>query len=294
MIRLSMRQLLAVRELAATRSFTAAASRLHTTQSNVSAAIQDAEHLLGVKLFHRTTRSVDLTGFGEEFAERLAPMLDGLETCIDEIQAGGRLARGQLALGVTPLLGSTMIPQVLAEFHAAHPHLLLRVEDGETAALRSLLASRTIELAIGTFEGENAELAVTTLFDDELVVLSHPEMQLQRTIPWAALPSLPVVSINSASSVGRIMESTMDRIGGERIQPIVQSRHWLTVVSMAASLKALCVVPRYATALRTRWRMRLSRLVDPVVKRPIGMVSIKGRHLSPAGEQFSKLLTRRV
>ena len=69
--------------VAETRSFTQAAVSLGLTQSGLSRAIGRLEAELGVRLLHRTTRSVSLTPDGQLFYERCAPLaeLEEVESC---------------------------------------------------------------------------------------------------------------------------------------------------------------------------------------------------------------------
>ena len=110
MIKITIRHLTAVRELARTQSFTQAANRLHTTQSNLSLAIQEAESILGVRLFDRTTKRCRLTDVGAEFLGTVDRVLDDLQTGIDNVDASVRLQRGKLAVGAASLLTSTLLP----------------------------------------------------------------------------------------------------------------------------------------------------------------------------------------
>lgn len=136
-------------------------------------------------------------------------MLEELEVHVDNAQAVGRLAKGHLAIGATPLLGSTIMPAVLARFHALHPEITLRLDDDQPAAQLALLARRDIELAIGTFEGNSSEIRLEHLFTDQRVVLSHPAVGLAATVTWAELSTQPMVSILSTSTVGQLIDDTL-------------------------------------------------------------------------------------
>jgi len=294
MIKLTIKQLTAVKELAATRSFTTAAARLHTTQSNLSITIQEAENLLGVRLFDRTTKSVTPTSAGLELAQALGRVLDELESHIDNAQAEGRLARGTLAIGVTPLLSSALIPGLLAEFNERYPHVELRLEDAPTLELLNLLERRDIELAIGTFKQRAPQIDTHVLFDDELVVLSHPSLHLPRKITWAELCSHRLVSIVSESSVGRIIEQTLWSVKHSRVRAIIQSQHWLTVMALTHAMKAACIAPQYALASRYGPSLRRSELIEPKVFRTVSAATLRSRELSAAATQFLAMLRQQL
>ncbi|MGH8813190.1 MAG: LysR family transcriptional regulator, partial [Advenella sp.] len=145
MIKLSIKQLTAIRELASARSFTVAASNLHTTQSNLSMTIREAEQIVGLRLFDRTTKFVTPTAAGESFAVSIGRLLDDLDLHITNLQSLGELSNGTLSIGVTPLLGSTLVAEAIAKFSELYPGIVIRMEDAPTQTLVTLLMRREID-----------------------------------------------------------------------------------------------------------------------------------------------------
>ena len=294
MIKLTIKQLTAIKELAAARSYTRAATRLHTTQSNLSTTIREAESLLGMRLFDRSTKSVTPTAAGQEFAQAMGRLLNELEAHIDNVQAEGRLARGTLAVGVTPLLSSTLVPDMFAEFNERFPQITLRLEDATTIELLGLLERRDIDLAIGTFEHRSSQITTQDLFDDELVVLSHPSLDLPKQVSWAELCDQRLVSIDSHSSVGRIVEHTLWSAQRRRVRYVIQSHHWLTVMSLTHAMKAVCIAPQYALSSQYGPMLRRSDLIEPRVSRTISVATLRDRELSPSASQFVQMLLHKL
>lgn len=292
MIKLTLKQLAAIKELADQQSFTAAAARLYTTQSNLSSTIQEAEHMLGVRLFDRTTKSVTVTDTGKELAQGVGRVLDELAFHIDNAQAVGRLARGSLSIGVTPLLSSTVVPRLLADFHRRHPQIALRLDDESTSTLVTLLQQRSIDLAVGTFERKTPDIQLQPLFSDELVVLSHANAGLGDRVSWSAVAGLRLVGISSNSSVGALIESKFLEVKNQRPRYIVQSHHWLTVISMTEAFEAACIVPHYAFESHHVSNLRMSRLIRPTVSREVHVASLRNRELSTAAKHFLDLLKK--
>jgi DNA-binding transcriptional LysR family regulator len=290
MIKLSIKQLSAIRELAVSRSFTVAAVNLHTTQSNLSMTIREAEEIVGLRLFDRTTKQVSPTAAGEVFADSIGRMLDDLDSHIRNLQSLGGLSNGTLPVGVTPLLGSTIVAQAIAEFHEQYPGIAIRMEDAVTNTLVTLLVRREIELAIGTFDGRASEIHMEPLFDDRLVALSHPSLGLAASVAWADLLDKKLIGIGGSSSVGKLIEHTFWNSGKRIVHPAIASQHWLTVMALTSSMKGVCIVPSYACVAGFTNNLVRSELVEPSVSRTISLASIKGRSLSPAAEAFARML----
>ncbi|GAA5233008.1 LysR family transcriptional regulator [Verticiella sediminum] len=291
-IKLTIKQLYAVKELAATSSFTVAAAHLHTTQSNLSTTIREAESVLGVRLFDRTTKAVSLTATGREFVRGIDPLLEDLQAQVDNVRSVGQLRKGRLAVGFTPLLGSTLLAGPIARFNLLHPDIDIRLEDATTAELFSHLLSQNIEIAIGTFAGKSSEIEIEALFDDPLIVLSHASLDLPDQVSWELLSRQRLVGIVDNSSVGKLVKETFKAVCARGVQTLVQSHHWLSVIALTESLRAACIAPRYTMAGQRTGSLRCSSLVQPTLSRQLGIAYLKGKSLSPAAMQFTELLKR--
>ena len=103
-------------------SFSAASRILGTTPSAVSKGIARLERELGVKLFRRSTRQLDLTPDGLVFFNRVAPLLRDLDDSADAIRPGGD-ARGRLRVSMPSDLGRLLLQPLASRFLPRHPGL---------------------------------------------------------------------------------------------------------------------------------------------------------------------------
>ena len=90
-------------------SFRAAAEALSITQPSVSARVQHAEALLGVVLFHRTTRKVSATPQGERLCEYAERALYDLKMLTAMFRDEAQLRAGKILVGATPTLSATRL-----------------------------------------------------------------------------------------------------------------------------------------------------------------------------------------
>ncbi|MGP1128643.1 LysR family transcriptional regulator [Serratia sp. CY56464] len=138
-------------------SFIRAAHALEVPRASVSAAVQQLETQLGVRLLHRTTRQVRLTADGEQLLERLRPLLAEVEDIDQSFQASQRQASGRLSVDVPSRIARWLIAPALPGLLRRHPHLQL--------ALGS--ADRAIDLVQ---EGVDCAVRVGDLHDSSLVM----------------------------------------------------------------------------------------------------------------------------
>lgn len=124
--------MLAFATVAQTRSFTAAAAVLDVTPPAVSQAVKQLEDRIGVRLFHRTTRSVSLTEAGERFHARVGPALTELTEAAAELDSYREGPTGTLRLNVPKIAWQVLLQPIVAGFLQTHPGIRLevRLDDG--------------------------------------------------------------------------------------------------------------------------------------------------------------------
>ena len=134
-------------KVAEARSFTRAAQTLGSSQPGLSRAIARLEAELGVRLLHRSTRSVVLTADGRALVETCAPLLAGLEEAERQLADRSCQPSGTLRLSAPSAFGRIVLMPLLADLLQRHPLLSIEaaltdrvvdlVEEGYDAALRS-------------------------------------------------------------------------------------------------------------------------------------------------------------
>jgi len=108
-------------------SFRAAASHLGVTPSALSHTMRHFEERLGVRLLHRTTRSVSLTDAGLRLLDRLRPAVDQVSRALDDLKGEQGHPFGRLRLYVTHLAGAAVIAPVWARFLSTFPDVQLEI-----------------------------------------------------------------------------------------------------------------------------------------------------------------------
>ncbi|WP_242695318.1 LysR family transcriptional regulator [Shewanella sp. 4t3-1-2LB] len=113
-------------QVAETRSFVAAGRQLGVSASAIGKSVARLEDKLGVRLFHRSTRSIALTAEGTLFLERCRRILAEIEAAQQELSQASGTPRGRLRVSL-PLVSSLVLP-VLGEFMLAYPEIELDLD----------------------------------------------------------------------------------------------------------------------------------------------------------------------
>jgi len=122
-----MRDLLAFLAVMQAGGFREAARTGNGSASQLSEAVKRLETQLGVRLLHRTTRSVSATEAGERLAERLTPALAEVQASLDVVNHFRDSPAGTLRLNVPANVARTVLPPIITPFLKRYPEIRLEV-----------------------------------------------------------------------------------------------------------------------------------------------------------------------
>lgn len=186
---MNLEQLRGFAEVAQTGHFTRAAELLHLAQPSLSRQIATLERELGVELFHRVRGNVTLTSAGERLVPLARRMLADADTARNEMAELAGLRRGRIRLGATPTLCTSLVVEVMAEFHGRYPGVDIEILERGSRTLISALMEGSLDLAlIVTSVGPGDARAVLErepILSERLVVVSAAN----RPDPFAASPA---------------------------------------------------------------------------------------------------------
>ncbi|MGL4621294.1 LysR substrate-binding domain-containing protein [Chroococcidiopsis sp.] len=154
--------------------FSRAAVRLCISQPPLSQQIRDLEDELGVKLFERTKRQVQLTEAGKVFLERSYGVLAQLEQAIEATQRIGRGEVGRLAIGFVGSATYTVLPDIVSVFREQFPAVELRLHELTTQEQIQALHHKQIDVGIVRSAIVEPGLSVECILQ-ESIILALPE-----------------------------------------------------------------------------------------------------------------------
>ncbi len=107
--------------------FSAASAHIGVDPSTISKSIQQLESYLGVRLFNRTTRKLQLTQAGESYRDQCIDLLEGLALCEQELHLEQQLPKGLLKINLPVAYGQLYIVPMLGRFCDRYPEIQLEV-----------------------------------------------------------------------------------------------------------------------------------------------------------------------
>ena len=191
----SMSLLLAFEAAARHESYTRAAAELSLTQSAVSRQVQALEQQLGLTLFRREGRQVQLTDVGRLYQRELSEALGRIRSATLQALAY-QSGVGTLRLATLPTFGSKWLLPRLHDFYAAHPGMLVHIHSRIEAIN---FATSEIDAAIGVASGDLPGLVCHRLHAEELVVILPPQAAREDE-PWTPARISGQVLLNVANN----------------------------------------------------------------------------------------------
>jgi len=290
--RLKLRDLHILLAVVQCRSMAKAANELAISQPAVSKAIADMEHALGLRLLDRARHGIQPTLYGRVLLTRGARIFDELKQAAQELDFLADPTAGELRIGSSESMAAGLLPAIIDRFSRQYPRVVLTVAQVVFATTQYReLRERGVDLLLGrTFTPlEEEDLAVELLCDDELVVVSGRRGRLAnaRRVALADLKGerwilAPVDSLPGASVAEVFRASGVDL-----------PKAPLTTLSIHVSLQ-LVATGRFVSMLPRSTlrfsgadrRLKVLPIKLPILPRPIAIMSLKDRTLSPVAERF--------
>ena len=168
-------------QVAETGAFNEAARRLDLSPSATSKSVSRLEEDLGVKLLHRTTRSVSLTPEGERYLEGAKRIVADMAALGEEVSNTLADPSGRLTVSAPAAIGRMWLVAALADFRCAWPKIELELSLEDRAVD---LAGEAVDVVIRAGSlGDSASLVARRLFTDPLIVCATPDYWSKRGRP---------------------------------------------------------------------------------------------------------------
>jgi len=275
-------------------SMAKAATQLGVSQSAVSGVIAELEHTVGVRLLDRSPRGVEATTYGRALVLRSQAAFDELKQGIRDIEFLADPTMGEVRIGCAESTASAMLPALLRQFLQHYPHVVPHIIPMVTPTLElSALRDRTLDLVIARLmrggAGEDDDLHVENLFDDQLILAVGMQNQWtgRRKIELAELVDEPWI-LTPPNTWNSIILAEAFKLRG-----LVMPKPSMVTFSVPLRADLLAHGPfitAFPSSIMHFSAEQLSVKVLPVDLSarpwPVAIVTLKNRILSPVAQRF--------
>lgn len=270
------------------RSFRQAAEQSHRSQSAVTGQIKQLEAQLGVELFHRTTRSVQLTAEGEQLLHSAQRAINEMENGLRQIQETVDLKRGRIFLSCSTTVSSTRLAPILAAFERDHPGVEVYVQEMTSGAIFETVRREEVDFAIGPVM-DLPEFDFEPVLTEALYALV-PRNLLPETveqITLSKLTSLPLLLLNPGTALRALIDDVASR-RGLTLKAKFQFSQAQTLISMANSGLGAAVLPGMVLPEKLHPDVQALPITQPRMTREVALIRLRHRNLTPAASRLAQ------
>lgn len=237
-------------------SFSRAAERLHIAQPPLSQQIKALETELGVQLFNRTKRPLQLTEAGQAFVEEARSTLEKIDQAIRKTQRIQQGELGCLTVGLTSSMANGILPIIVRTFRRRHPETALMLRESNAIALAQGLRDRMID-AIFAYRTpsliQSIDLDMTVLSAESLLAVL-PERHRLTSKPTISLADLQdeefiMPPLHIASSISEQVFALCAQVGF--VPKVVQEAIFVvTILGLVSGEMGISILPSSVQSLR--------------------------------------------
>lgn len=290
-MRIALRHIEAFLAVAEFGNFSTASRNLNVAQPALSQAVKDLEAELGLRLFDRTTRRVELTAAGVEFQGSTSKIIEDLEHAVQNVRDLAARRRGRIRIAAPPLLSSVILPSAIAAFHNDFPGIAIELIDEGTEQIVQSVVTGNADCGLGTFPPGEEGIERTVLMRDDLMLFcpaGHPVAE-QAGVSWSDLEDLPLIALTRASGIRLLVDMAIEA-SRLSVKPAFEVSLITTALALVEAGLGVSVLPTYALAAARHHDVVARPLSEPVVSRDVVLIHASGRSISPAVATFSGIL----
>jgi DNA-binding transcriptional LysR family regulator len=229
-----------------------AATRLCISQPPLTRQIQQLEEELGVQLFIRTPRGVELTQAGDMFYEEASNIRALVEQAIERTKRAGQGKLGRLDIGIfgTGILGA--IPRLLQLFHDTNPDVVVSLHTMSKTEQIEALRQKRITIGFNRMVSPLADITSELILREPLYLVVHKDHPLSRhaSVPFMEAAKYPLVAFPSGprpNFVDRIVQLYQNMGVAPQISQVVGDA--VTGMALVAGGFGITIVPKSATTI---------------------------------------------
>lgn len=272
-------------------SFRHAAADVFLSQSALSRRIDKLEESLGVKLFERTTRRVQLTNVGETFLVNVRTALGGLEDAVLGIADLAAHRTGTVTCACVPSAVWHFLPDVLKQFSARYPRIRVRIHDESAQDVLNLVLSGEADFGINFAGAENPEIDFVPIHVESYVLAMRHDHPLagRAEVSWKDTVDERYISVAKSSGNRSVIDAAL---AGIEKHPVIfcEVNHVSGVLALVEAGIGVAAVPGLSVLPGRQDGIVAVPLITPQIKRTLGLISKRDHSMAPAARTLFEML----
>jgi len=292
------RELLTVLALAEYGSFVAAASYLKTSQPALTRTIKRVERVLGVTLFARNTRRVEITAAGREFVAVAERMLNDLKHTVRNLSEVTNEQRGRVTIATFSAFAVNPLVYFVRRYRETRPMIEIRIREGRQSEIVEDVRNGAADFGIGYVNSLPELMESMPLRKEPLLVLvpsAHPlAVKKKPRIRLAELRDEIMVSAPSDTFLRRMIDAAA-LSAGFSLHYIVTVDRLMSILHHVSAGVGIGILPSGCLPER-QWGegFHAAQLTEPSLSVAVGLITSRGRYLTPAASGMVSLIREQM
>lgn len=287
------RELLAIVALNEYGSFVAAASYLKTSQPALTRAIKRVERTLGVTLFARNTRRVEITPAGREFVLVAERILNELQLSVRNLSETTNEQRGLITISTYSAFAVHTLPDVVRRYRDTHPSMEVRIREGRQSEIIEDVRNGAADFGIGYVDSVPDTLGSELLRREPLFVVipaAHPlAVRKRQRVRLEELRDESLISPPSDTFLRRLVDGAAANAGITLTYEVTVDR-LLSLIGHVRAGVGIAVIPEGVLPPKPLKDVEAALLVEPSLTVSVGLITLPTRYLTPAAASMVSLI----
>lgn len=277
-------------------SFHGAAKALSRSQSAISMQIRELETQLGVQLFLRTTRHLELTAAGKTLLDQARSAISILSTTFRHIQEDIDFRRGHVRIACSPTYAAARLPYIIKTFKDAFPGVKVSIGEYKSAEILNALKQDKADFGVGPALSDPEMLFEYGRAEPLLAVVPNEWLESGEDAATIALDSVlshPLVMFYPNT----VVHQTISRAAEEKGLSFTVEYSCIqgeTLLSFANAGIGVAVLTASIADLSRVKDCKVLKIIEPELSRHFTMISRKGIVLPPAAKHLYGLIAHDI
>jgi DNA-binding transcriptional LysR family regulator len=278
-------------------SFSAAAESLHMAQPSLSEQIRRLEAELGVSLFARTGRRLELTEAGRLLRPQAERTLDAARAAQESVREVRDVTGGTVAFGTFGSAHHYLLGGLVEEFRARYPSVRVRVVGQNSAEVADAVRDGGLEAGLVVLPVDDRGLDVRPVMREELLYISVNSRRTEEPMTIERLADAPLILYDARwgpeDPMRRQLRERAQR-AGVKIEPVIEVEYMTAALDLAVRGLGDTIADRAIVDARGIGRRLGTTTFDPPLYEDFAFITRRNAHLSPATRAFMQVAERRV
>ncbi|MEH6940898.1 LysR family transcriptional regulator [Bacillus sp. JJ722] len=274
-------------QVAKDRNFTLAAKKLHISQPALSKSIKNLERELDVQLLDRSDKEIKLTEIGQNFLLKSEELLNMFEALKGSLYDTSKLNKGNVIVGLPPVIGSSIFVNVLTSFREVYPDITLTIMENGAKMVEHNLHNGTIDVGVVIAPVDMDMYDYISIMEDEnvLVVNKKHALAFKDCVRFEDLKDEIFLMLDKTFM---LHHHILERCHSAGFRPKIyfESSQWDFVLELVAQNHGITILPKPILNRVENDSISIIPISDPPLKWEVGFLLNKDQYVTHVTKTF--------